>query len=400
MARDRPPRKSVNRGSNQVSLRSYNERLILQLVRRQRSLTKAEIARATGLSSNAVSVIIRALEEAELLARETPIRGRVGQPSTPLRLNPEARFYLGLKIGRHSADLVLIDFVGAPRAVRSVGYAYPEPESVRAFLKDGIREVLKEARQPRSAVCGFGIAMPFEIWSWTDDIGLPKEALEVWRDVEPATLLPRNAPWRVALVNDATAACVAETTFAGSDEVQDAIYLFVGTLIGGGVILNGGVFFGRTGTAGGFGPFRVPGGAPGSDRLIDHASLVVLERMLREAGHDPAALYEDPEHWTAPPAIVERWLDLAARGLAHAVASSLSIIDFQMVIIDGSFPPAIRDILVDRVRSIFLGMDLQGLHVPVFSSGRHGIMARAIGAAAMPLNATYSINQNSLMRRD
>lgn len=69
-----------------------------------------------------------------------------------------------------------------------------------------------------------------------------------------------------------------------------------------------------------------------------------------------------------------------------------------MVIIDGSIPPSVREVLVDRVRSIFLAMDLQGLHTPIYSSGRYGGLARAIGAAAVPLNAAHSINQNSLMR--
>ena len=392
------PGANANRGSNQTAVRSYNERLILHLVRRHKSLTKADIAQATGLSPNAVSVIIRSLEDAGLLLREAPIRGRVGQPSTPVRLNPDARYYLGLKIGRHSADLVLIDYVGTPRAVRSMRYALPEPESVRAFLQDKLRQVLREARLPHGAIAGFGIAMPFEIWHWTDDIGAPRGALDVWRGLDLATLLPRGARWPVTITNDATAACVAETTFARSDDIQDAIYLFVGTLIGGGVILNGGVFFGRTGNAGGFGPFRVPGGPPGAERLIDHASLVVLERMLREAGRDPAAIYDTPDEWTVPQEIVERWLEIAAHGLSHAIASSLALIDFEMVIIDGSIPPSVRDDLVDRVRSIFLTMDLQGLHTPAFSSGRYGGLARAIGAAAVPLNGAHSINQNSLMR--
>ena len=44
--------------------------------------------------------------------RGEPIRGRVGQPSVPLSINPEGAFFLGLKVGRRSADLVLVDFLG------------------------------------------------------------------------------------------------------------------------------------------------------------------------------------------------------------------------------------------------------------------------------------------------
>ena len=65
----------------------------------------------------------------------------------------------------------------------------------------------------------------------------------------------------------------------------------MGTFIGGGVVLNGSVFPGRRGNAGGFGPMRVPD-MVGGDRLIDHASLIVLERGLASAGIDPADIYE------------------------------------------------------------------------------------------------------------
>ena len=350
------PRTGGNRGSNQVVVRSYNERLILQLLRWNTRLTNPEICRATGLSPNAVSLITRALEGAGLVLKEEPIRGRIGQPSTPVRLNPEARAFLGLKIGRRSADLVIVDFVGNVLAQSVAHYDYPHPDTVRSFLKTAIRSCLRKARRTTGEVHGFGIAMPTEIWGWADDIGVAVEDLADWRNCDPASLLPKDAPWEPIVVNDATAACIAETTFARTGDLQDAMYLFVGTLIGGGVVLNGSVFTGRSGNAGGFGPFRVPGGVAGADRLIDHASLIVLARFLREAGEDSSTLSESSDIWTTQSEIVDRWLDLSARGMAHAIASSLSVIDFQAVIIDGSFPVAVRSELVSRVRDVFLSM--------------------------------------------
>lgn len=395
---ERGPRTGGNRGSNQVVVRSYNERLILQLLRWNDRLTNPEICRMTGLSPNAVSLIMRALESAGLVLKDEPIRGRIGQPSTPVRLNPGARSFLGLKIGRRSADLVLVDFVGNILAQASEPFGYPRPETIRRFLKTGIRACLKKGRRSSADVHGFGIAMPGEIWGWASDIGVPAEDLAVWRDCELASLLPENAPWTPIVVNDATAACIAETTFARTGDLQDAIYLFVGTLIGGGVVLNGSVFTGRSGNAGGFGPFRVPGGAIGADRLIDHSSLIVLERLLRENGDDPSALSENSDVWTARREIVEQWLGLAAWGIAHAIASSLSVIDFQAVIIDGSLPEGVRSRLVDRTRDVFLSMDLQGLTVPEISAGHFGSIARAVGAAAMPLYEAYAVDQNKLLR--
>src|SRR6476661_2491037 len=90
------------RGTNAAGVRAYNERLVLSLVRRHGGLSKAEISRLCGLSAQTVSVIMRSLEKDGLLIRGERLRGKVGQPSTPMRLNPDAVFSFGVKIGRRS----------------------------------------------------------------------------------------------------------------------------------------------------------------------------------------------------------------------------------------------------------------------------------------------------------
>ena len=79
------PLGSFSGGSNQVRVRAYNERLVLSLVRMHGEMSKADITRASGLSAQTVSVIMRSLEKDGLLLRGEPIRGRVGQPSVPMR---------------------------------------------------------------------------------------------------------------------------------------------------------------------------------------------------------------------------------------------------------------------------------------------------------------------------
>ena len=71
---------AISGGANLVRVRAYNERLVLSIVRRQDGISKAEIARLTGLSPQTVSVIMRALENDGLLLRGKPQRGRVGKP--------------------------------------------------------------------------------------------------------------------------------------------------------------------------------------------------------------------------------------------------------------------------------------------------------------------------------
>src|SRR5438270_4752457 len=102
-------------GADQAGVRVYNERLALSLVRRYGQLSKIEVARMTGLSVQSTSTIMNRLGAEGLLQREAPLRGRVGQPTVPVSIDPEGAFAFGLKIGRRSSDLVLVDFSGRIR---------------------------------------------------------------------------------------------------------------------------------------------------------------------------------------------------------------------------------------------------------------------------------------------
>ena len=129
-------------GSNQSGLRAHNERLVLTMVRQHGPLAKSEIARRSGLSAQAVSVIMRGLEAEGLLEKRAPLRGRVGQPSVPMGLAPDGAFFLGMKVGRRSLDLTLIDFVGQIVDRIHHTHHYPDPDGVVLFARRSIAAML------------------------------------------------------------------------------------------------------------------------------------------------------------------------------------------------------------------------------------------------------------------
>src|SRR5262245_56410061 len=154
------------RGGSQSGVRLYNERLVLSLIRRYGSLPKAQIARVTGLSAQTASVIVKQLEADGLLLRQRPQRGRIGQPPVPLSLNPDGAYSIGLKVGRRSSDLVLIDLVGEVRASLHRTYRYPEPEATLDFAREGLASLQRELKPAqRKRISGLGIATPFELWN-------------------------------------------------------------------------------------------------------------------------------------------------------------------------------------------------------------------------------------------
>lgn len=387
-------------GTNQSGMRAHNERLVLSLVRRHGSLAKSDIARMTKLSAQTISVIMRALEEDGLLLRQEPQRGKVGQPSIPMALDPEGAFFLGLKIGRRSAELVLIDFLGAIRAMRQISYAYPAPDETIDFVARSVEEMREEltATQERR-IAGLGIAMPFELWNWADTVGAPREIMEAWRHVDIRAQVQARCSFPVYLQNDATSACGAELVFGQNSELRDFIYFYLGAFAGGGVVLNGKLYGGPTGNAGALGSMPVPGPNGKPTQLIDVASIAMLEKALKARGVDASKLWTNPQEWDDMGEELDRWLEDAAVALAYAIVSASAVIDFEAAVIDGWMPERIRARIVEFVRVALGRIDFEGIAVPQVREGTVGFHARAIGGASLPLSERFLIS-DSLAARD
>jgi predicted NBD/HSP70 family sugar kinase len=394
-----PQTVDTSRGTDQSGVKLYNERLVLSLIRSHGSLSKTEIARRTGLSTQTSSVIMKHLERDGLLVREEPMRGKVGQPSIPMSLNPEGAFSIGFKFGRRSASFVLMDLVGKVRRLQRTTYAYPVPGELERFVRSGLAEITGYLDQNQAArVCGLGIAVPFQMWSWEAEIGTPHEVVEAWRTYDIKSEIEKLVPWPVHLCNDATAACAAELAFGNRARYANFFYVFFATLIGGGVVLDGSLYPGRAGYAGSFGSILVPDSDSSAQRLIRRASIYLLENRLQDEGKDSSALRKSPEGWNGLGPILDAWIEQATDSLSMAIGSAISVIDFEAVVIDGACPNWVRSALVERTREKFKKMEMQGVAPVEIVEGQIGSEASVLGAASLPLLAGFSRDRDLLFR--
>ncbi|MCV2868762.1 ROK family transcriptional regulator [Defluviimonas sp. WL0002] len=390
---DNTPIRDPMGGANQSGIRDHNERLVLSLIQRHGGLPSAEIARRSNLSAQTVSIIIRELEMDGLLARGEPIRGKVGKPSIPMTLRADGALSVGLNIGRKSIDLVLIDMSGTIRAQIKRTYAYPTPSALTAFLAENFERILSGlTTDERHRIAGIGVAEPFELWNWLNIVNAPTEEMLAWRDFDVAAAVADVTGLHVTIKNDATAACTAEHVFGRGREFADYAYFFIGSFIGGGVVLNDTVYAGRTGNAGAFGSIPVATGA-GAQQLIHHASLYLLEKRLEASGFDPAAIWKPETDWSLFGQPLEDWLDHTARHLAMASVAVSSVIDFQAVLIDANCPDVVRKMIVERTRAALRSLDTQGIGEPAIAEAAIGRNARAIGAASLPIIERYLLAQ-------
>lgn len=377
-------------GAKRDGIRARNERLILSLIHRNGAMAKADIARATGLSAQTVSVIMRNLEADGLLRRGEPVRGRVGQPSVPMGLDPDGAFALGLKVGRRSLDMVLIDFAGTVRKRLRRTHRYPTPDETVAFACDAVAALSDHlAPDARHRIAGLGIAIPFALWEWSTTIGAPDREMERWRDRDIACELADRTGCAVWLQNDASAACGAELTFGPRDRVGDFVHVYIAYFAGGGVVQGGRLYTGPRGNAGALGSIPIPDISGTPRQLIDVASLSGLEGRLTALGLSPESLWGPPESWEVDDSALDAWVEEAAEGLACAIVAASAVTDASLVLIDGWLPIALRDRLVSATRTRIQRVPHIGIDLPSVEAGTIGPDARALGAASLPLWERY-----------
>jgi predicted NBD/HSP70 family sugar kinase len=397
------PRPLRPHGSSQGGVRQYNERVVLQAIRQHGPMAGADLARLTRLTAQTVSLITKRLLDDGLLRKGDPVRGKVGQPSVPLALDADGAYSLGIKVGRRSMDLLLLDFAGAPRERASLRYAFPDPDSLLPAITQQVkafRRSLAPARRER--LQGIGIAAPLSLGGWHQLLGVDPAVADKWNHVDLSDRVGRATGLPVHFVKDTAAACVAELVAGVGRSLRSFLYIFVDTFIGGGLVIDSHLRSGLHGNAGAIGslalrpPDAGEGGRP--QQLLSVASLLNLETLYREAGLDAAAALD--ERALQPPwaAGTQRWLEQAAPAISVAVHNAACLLDLEGVVIDGSFGRPLLDALLDRVAQALGGYSWEGVAQPQLRAGTIGSDARALGGALLPLYANFAPDRDLFLK--
>ncbi|MEM5388365.1 ROK family transcriptional regulator [Paraburkholderia phymatum] len=379
-------------GSNQVGMRQFNERIVLQAIRLHGPLPKADVGRLTRLSMQTVSMIVERLIDDGLLEKQARVRGRIGQPSVPIALRAEGAYTIGVKVGRRSLDVLAMDFLGRVCCREVQEYAYPDPRTLFPALESKLARVNDTLGARRAKVVGVGVAAPLWLGGWRDFLGAPGEALDAWNDIDIRARIASMTGLPVEFAKDTTAACAAELVMGQGRGIHNFLYLFVGTFIGGGLVIDGRLHGGPHDNAGAVGSIPITGGGSRQParQLLHAASGFVLEKLFVDAGapataaHDHRALSADL--WR----LTEQWLDTACPAIAGALTNAAALLDLEAVVIDGEVDRQLVREIIRRTERVLDRFEWEGIVRPQLLEGTIGSDARAMGGAILPLYAHFA----------
>ena len=245
------PAATLEKATHQLTRRS-NERLVLRTVFEQGPLSRADVARATGLTRTTVSDVVEGLIS-EGLTREVGVGPSTGGKAPILLEVPaDARHLVGVDVDRDRLSGAIVNLRGEVRARASRDLAGRDGPEALDDLASLVAELTRAAVVP---LAGIGVGTPGLVDTAT---GIVRWAVGLdWRDVPVGARLAELTGLPVIVVNDSQAAAMGEWAFGRHDASTAMIVLKVGEGIGAGIVIGGRLYPGDDAGAGEIGHTRV-----------------------------------------------------------------------------------------------------------------------------------------------
>src|ERR1039457_6628787 len=245
-----------NHGASSEVVRDINRRIVLNLIRTRQPISRADLARASGLQRSTISLIVEQLiEENWVLVGPT---GRLprGRRPTFLRLNDD-RVIIGVDIRPTQTTVALADANGKFTSQEVMGTP-ADPKLALSRLIESIQRIKNSCRG--KMIEGVGISLPGRFDRTVNRLVFAPNLK--WPDIDIRNPIVEQTGLDVELENAANACVLAEVWFDRVHACRNLVVITVSEGIGTGVMANGALVRGLNGMAGEFGHVPVDPAGP------------------------------------------------------------------------------------------------------------------------------------------
>ncbi len=377
------------------TLRRLNRLRVIHALRDEGLISRAEIARRTGLSRSTVSSLVSELQADGLVVeRSEPAAAhgdQGGRPPILLSFDASAGVAVGIDFDHHHVRVAVSDLSSRILAEREQGldtdHLAHEGLDAAAELVD---QVLTEAGVESARVIGAGMCLPGPIHRPTGVVG-STAILPGWVGVAAADEMRRRLELPILVDNDANLAALAEAAFGSGRDAKDLIYLMISSGIGAGLVLNGRLYRGAEGLAGELGHVLVDADGPvcrcGNRGCLETvAGTDALAELLRRShgdGLDGRAIVRLARDGDLG---ARRVIADAGRAIGKAAATLVNVLNPELLIVGGDLSDA-GELLLDGVRESLQRSALPtAVQAATVVAGSLGDRAEVLGAIALVLS--------------
>ncbi len=374
------------RGSNPLRSRNRNRQAVLGHIQAAGTMGRAEIGRALGLSTQAVSNIIAELLTDGLIREKGARTAGRGLPAVQYGLNPQGGYAFGVEVRPDAVFAALLDLSGAPVETSRVVPDDTSPKAVATCVVEMREDLLKAAGVAEDTLLGTGIVMPGPVGK----TGLSGRSTDLkgWETTDALTLFSDALGGPVELSNDANAAALSENLTGAAQGVRSFAFIYFGRGLGLGIVNDGRLVSGAFGNAGEAGHIPVLG----PDGLVPLETVLSRDSLQAQIGGGEtldlerlSTLFDESNPRLA------QWLETAANALGQAVLTLENLLDPQTIILGGAMPPQLIDHLIARCPVPAASVSNRDDNpLPRLQRGTCGRLSATLGAASLVLHRAFT----------
>ena len=361
---------------------SESDKKVLGETLRESGISQPLLAKSTGLSQQSVSrVVIRLKDQGLLKVRERKSKGKRGQPSVVVDINPDFAYSFGVAMMTDAISVVLMNFSGQVIDQVNKSMTTMSRTAVIEELRTTFQTLTTRHQIAHEKIIGIGVGISGYALGGRARYNTPR-VLDDWALVDIDEILSEHLNLPAWIENDANVAAIGENLVGIGRTYKNFVYLYIDSGIGGGVIINQKLMRGCHGNGGEIG-LILP------SEIYPHPSLealrqIIVKNDIKIEGLADMLLRFNPE-WPG----VDEWITKSHASLSLIVSALAAILDTEAIVLGGRIPTSLAEKVIPHIETYDDARRAEPRPMPRLLVSQSTGSASAIGAATLPFNKYF-----------